>query len=94
MFGFPVKVSWPNIASLPRNVPSSSQQIPSEVSDFPIPIAFSRHWGGRDAPPPRPPLFTCLSLPTINKFMIMIMMIRMIGMKSKVHKGALCASTF
>ena len=46
MFGFPVKVSWPNIASLPRNVSSSSQQIPSEVSDFPIPIAFSRHWGG------------------------------------------------
>ena len=54
MFGFPVKVSWPNIASLPRNVSSSSQQIPSEVSDFPIPNAFSRHWGGRDAPP-RPP---------------------------------------
>ena len=26
--------------------------------------------------------------------MIMIMMIRMIGIKSKVHKGALCASTF
>ena len=59
MFGFPVKVSWPNIASLPRNVSSSSQQIPSELSDFPIPIAFSRHWGG--VTPPRPPLFTCLS---------------------------------
>ena len=53
MLGFPVKVSWPNIASLPRNVPSSSQQIPSEVSDFPIPIAFSRHWGA--SRPPTPP---------------------------------------
>ena len=46
VFGFPAKVSWPNIASLPRNVSSSSKQIPSEVNDFPIPIAFSRHWGG------------------------------------------------
>ena len=55
MFGFPVKVSWPNIASLPRNVSSSSQQIPSEVSDFPIPIAFSKHWGGVTPPPPTPP---------------------------------------
>ena len=54
MFGFPVKVSWPNIASLPRNVSSSSQQIPSEVSDFPIPNAFSRHWGGV-TPPHAPP---------------------------------------
>ena len=53
MFGFPVKVSWPNIASLPRNFSSSSQHIPSEVSDFPISIAFSRHWGG--VTPPTPP---------------------------------------
>ena len=53
VFGFPAKVSWPNIASLPRNVSSSSKQIPSEVNDFPIPIALSRHWG-RDAPTPRP----------------------------------------
>jgi len=57
VFGFPAKVSWPNIASLPRNVSSSSKQIPSEVNDFPIPIAYSRDWG-RD--PPRPPLFACL----------------------------------
>ena len=49
VFGFPAKVSWPNIASLPRNVSSSSKQIPSEVNDFPIPIVFSRHWG-HDAP--------------------------------------------
>ena len=54
MFGFPV-VSYPNIASLPRNVSSSSQQIPSEVSDFPIPIAFSRHWGG--VTPPHAPRY-------------------------------------
>ena len=46
---FPAEVSWPNIASLPRNVSSSSKQIPSEVNDFPIPNAFSRHWGC-DAP--------------------------------------------
>ena len=52
VFGFPAKVSWPNIASLPRNVSSSSKQIPSEVNDFPIPIAFTRHWG---VTPPTPP---------------------------------------
>ena len=56
VFGFPAKVSWPNIASLPRNVSSSSKQIPSEVNDFPIPIVFSRHWGGgRDSPHAPPP---------------------------------------
>ena len=54
VFDFPAEVSWPNIASLPRNVSSSSKQVPSEVKDFPIPNAFSRHWG-RDAPPPTPP---------------------------------------
>ena len=53
VFGFPAKVSWPNIASLPRNISSSSKQIPSEVNDFPIPIVFSRHWGG--VTPPTPP---------------------------------------
>ena len=51
VFDFPAEVSWPNIASLPRNVSSSSKQIPSEVNDFPIPNAFSRHWGG--VTPPR-----------------------------------------
>ena len=51
VFDFPAELSWPNIASLPRNVSSSSKQIPSEVNDFPIPNAFSRHWG-RDAPTP------------------------------------------
>ena len=45
VFDFPAEVSWPNIASLPRNVSSSSKQIPSEVNDFPIPNTFSRHWG-------------------------------------------------
>ena len=50
VFDFPAQVSWPNIASLPRNVSSSSKQIPSEVNYFPIPNAFSRHWGGRHAP--------------------------------------------
>ena len=60
VFGFPAKVSWPNIASLPRNVSSSSKQIPNEVNDFPIPIAFSRDWGG-GVTPPRSPLLTCLT---------------------------------
>ena len=60
MFGFPTKVSWPNIASLPRNVSSSSQQIPSEVSDFPIAIEFFRHHASRPPHTPTPPLFTCL----------------------------------
>ena len=32
MFGFQAKFSRPNIASLPRKVPSSSQEIPSEVT--------------------------------------------------------------
>ena len=74
MFGFPVKVSWPNIASLPRNMSSSSQQIPSEVSDFPIPIALSRHWG-RDAPH-APPLFTCLIILITRKKLSTIKMKR------------------
>ena len=60
VFDFPAEVSWPNIASLPRNVSSSSKQIPSEVNDFPIPNAFTRHLGG--VTPPRPPLFTCMHL--------------------------------
>ena len=49
MLGFPAKVSWPNNASLPREV--SSQPIPSEVSDFPNAVVFSRHWGGGVTPP-------------------------------------------
>ena len=57
VFGFPAKVSWPTIASLPRNVSSSSKQIPSEVNDFPIPIALSRHWGGGVTPPTSPAIY-------------------------------------
>ena len=63
VFDFPAEVSWPNIASLPRNVSSSSKQIPSEVKDFPIPNAFSRHLGGRDAPHAPRYLRACMAHP-------------------------------
>jgi len=50
MFRFPAKISWPSIAILIRKVPSSSQQIPSEVNDFPTAIACSRHLGVTQLP--------------------------------------------
>ena len=73
VFGFPAKVSWPNIASLPRNVSSSSKQIPSEVNDFPIPIAFSRHCGRRHAP--TPPIYMPVYTPACNQNFFSIMLI-------------------
>ena len=55
MLDFPAKVSLPKIASLPRKVsikPFNSKSIPSEVSDFPTAVVFSKHWGGVTPPTP------------------------------------------